>query len=57
MNGSNKIDEISAATVSTEEKKSLSLLIIINQTFSKEQKQNVLQKLNSSTSSIRLFHK
>jgi hypothetical protein len=50
MNGSNQIDEISAAIVSTEEKKSLSLLIIINQTFSKEQKQNVLQKLNSSTS-------
>jgi hypothetical protein len=46
MNGSNQID----ATVPTEEKKSLSLLIIINQTFSKEQKQNVLQKLNSSTS-------
>jgi hypothetical protein len=49
MNGSNQIDTISA-TPATIEKKSFSLLIILNQTFSKEQKQNVLQKLNSSTS-------
>ena len=52
MNGSNQLDEIStvvAALTQEIEKKSLSLLIILNQTFSKEQKQNVLQKLNSST--------
>ena len=46
MNGIGDIATV--ASTSEEAKKSLSLLILLNQTFSNEQKLLVLHKLNSS---------
>jgi hypothetical protein len=46
MNGTD--DTIAAASGDINNKQTLSLLILLNQTFSKEQKQLVLHKINSS---------